>query len=195
MELKVLLMGYFSPFSLLPTDDVVIGFDPETYRVREDAGTATLTVRVLRGMLGKEVTVDFTTLPGSSISKSLRRITDIESNVLLTTVSSIILTIRPSLIVIKEQLHIMICSLFSYIAPDDYTTVVQTLTFNPTTSSVDIQVPIINDALLEDDEMFFGMISNPSDNRVTLNPARANVTIEDFGDGKCSVERPFLLLV
>ena len=75
--------------------------------------------------------------------------------------------------------------LFSHIAPGDYTTVTQTLTFNSTTSSVDIQVPIIDDDLLEDPEMFFGMISNPSDSRVTLNPARANVTIEDFEDGMC----------
>ena len=78
----------------------------------------------------------------------------------------------------------MICSLFSYIAPGDYTTVTQTLTFNQTTLSVDIPVTIIDDNLLEDNEMFFGMISNPSDSRVTLNPANANVTIEDFGDGK-----------
>ena len=87
-----------------------------------------------------------------------------------------------------------LCSVFSYTAPDDYTTVVQTLTFNPTTNSVNITVPIIDDSLLEDDEMFFGFISNPSDSRVTLAPDRANVTIEDFGDdGECSVERHVLL--
>ena len=56
--------------SLLPTE-VVIGFDPETYTVDENDGFATLIVRVLSGALGKEVTVDFTTLPGSAIGKSL----------------------------------------------------------------------------------------------------------------------------
>ena len=55
-------------FSPLPTE-VVIGFDPETYHVEEDAGTATLTVRVLRGMLGVEVTIDFSTIPGTATGK------------------------------------------------------------------------------------------------------------------------------
>ena len=80
---------------------------------------------------------------------------------------------------------IMICSLFSYIAPDDYVTVVQTLTFNSTTSSVGIQIPITDDNLLEDDEMFFGMISNPGDPRVMLDPSRAKVTIGDNEGSKC----------
>ena len=86
----------------------------------------------------------------------------------------------------------MVCSLF-YIAPGDYTTVANMLTFNQTTSSVDIRVPVIDDDLLEDDELFIGMISSPSDFCVTLNPATANVTIEDFGDGMCSIVRQFLL--
>ena len=62
----------------------------------------------------------------------------------------------------------------------------QTLTFNTTTSSVDIQVPIIGDNLLENDEVFFAMISNPMGYPVILNPALATVTIEDVGGGMCS---------
>ena len=46
---------------------------------------------MLSGILGQEVTVDFTTLPGSAMSKSLRGIIDIESNLLLTAVNIIIL--------------------------------------------------------------------------------------------------------
>ena len=39
--------------------------------------------------------------------------------------------------------------------------------------------------------MLFGIIINPSDFRVNLNPADANITVEDTSIvvGKCSVER------
>ena len=60
--------------------------------MQEDNGTATLTVRVLSGVLGKEVTVEFTTLSSSAISKSLRRIFDMENNLHSITVSILILT-------------------------------------------------------------------------------------------------------
>ena len=73
----------------------------------------------------------------------------------------------------------MICSLFFYIASADYTTEALTLTFNPNNTCVDIPVPIIDDEICEDDEMFFGEISNPSDSDVTLNPTTATVTIMD----------------
>ena len=50
----------------------MIGFDPETYCVREDAGFAIVTVKVLMGTLGREVTVDFFTTSGTATSKSVK---------------------------------------------------------------------------------------------------------------------------
>ena len=81
----------------------------------------------------------------------------------------------------------------TFVVQDDCTTVVQTLIFNPNTSSVNIKVPIIDDSSCEGDEMFYAIITNPSDSRVILHPNQANVTIKDFGEGKCFVEIQFLL--
>lgn len=96
----------------------------------------------------------------------------------------------------------VLSSIYYIIAPYDYTTVVQTLTFNATTTSVDVQVPIIDDNLREDDEMFFAFISNPSLPDLFLAPDRTSIIIEDFGDGKlvlvCKVQSifpSFLLLI
>ena len=52
---------------------IEIGFDAIIYHIREDGGTATLTVRVLSGMLSEAVMVDFTTQPGSAISGSFKK--------------------------------------------------------------------------------------------------------------------------
>ena len=48
---------------------VVIGFDPDSYSVLEDAGTATLTVRLLRGELQTEVSIQFFTSNGTAVGK------------------------------------------------------------------------------------------------------------------------------
>ena len=48
------------------TDDVVIGFDPDTYTVNEDAGTVELTVKVLAGSLTRDVTLTYDTMDGTA---------------------------------------------------------------------------------------------------------------------------------
>ena len=58
------------PIFSLPTE-FVIGFDPKNYHVRENAGTVTLRVKVLNGLLGEEVSIDFTTQSGTALGKSL----------------------------------------------------------------------------------------------------------------------------
>ena len=55
--------------SFLPTE-VVIGFVPSSYTVREDEGTVTLTVRVIRGRLDSDITVEFNTSPGTAVGES-----------------------------------------------------------------------------------------------------------------------------
>ena len=139
--------------------DIVNGFDPDDYRVREDAGAITLPVRVLSGTLCLEQTADLITLFAidSAISKKIKQ-THAEND---TALSSIF----------HGSIYI-----------HNYTTVVNRSTFNSTTTSVDIQVPIV-DAV----RMICSMGSLPtpcSDPRVTLSPNQANVTIEDNGDGK-----------
>ena len=47
----------------------MIGFDPALYNVSENDGEVLLTVRVLRGELGRPVEVDFSTDDGIGISK------------------------------------------------------------------------------------------------------------------------------
>ena len=46
-------------------DVVEIGFDPDTYTVDEGAGTIALTVKVLRGALGRAVTLSYETRDGT----------------------------------------------------------------------------------------------------------------------------------
>ena len=61
----------------------------------------------------------------------------------------------------------------------------QTLSFNATSSSNDVTVTIINDALLEIDEQFLGHLTLIStDANVIVSPAEATVTIKD-DDGMC----------
>lgn len=51
---------------------VVIGFDPTGYEVSEDAGSETLFVRLISGVLEREVTVFFSTSPGTATSAGMR---------------------------------------------------------------------------------------------------------------------------
>ena len=80
-------------------------------------------------------------------------------------------------------------SLLPYEAPEDYTTVVQTLTFNSSTSSIDLLIPLVDDNTVEEDQIFFANLTNPSAPDVTLDPAQATITIEDNEDRKCQSRR------
>ena len=54
--------------TIIDNDAVVIGFDSRTYRVGEDSGTVELTVKVLDGSLGRDVTLSYETMDGSAIA-------------------------------------------------------------------------------------------------------------------------------
>ena len=47
---------------------VTVGFDPDVYEVVEDAGSVTLTIRLVDGVLERDVTVFFETNPGTATS-------------------------------------------------------------------------------------------------------------------------------
>ena len=48
--------------------EVVVGFDPTEYEVDEDDGSVTLTVRLISGVLERNVTVFFQTGSGTATS-------------------------------------------------------------------------------------------------------------------------------
>ncbi len=56
--------------------------------------------------------------------------------------------------------------------------------FSPSQLSVDVPVTILDDSVVEANENFFGLLTNPVGDPVNLNPDRATVTINDTGDGK-----------
>ena len=71
----------------------------------------------------------------------------------------------------------MIC--FSHTATEDYVSISDlTLIFNLTVPFVQVPVTIVDDAIVEGDQSFFGNLNNPV-GRVTLDPAQATVTITD----------------
>ena len=54
--------------NLLPAE-IVIGFDPASYCVLEDAGMVTLTIKILNGILQTEVSTQFFTSPGTAVGE------------------------------------------------------------------------------------------------------------------------------
>ena len=70
------------------------------------------------------------------------------------------------------------------IAGSDYTSPgAVTLTFNSTTTSLEVPVDILNDNILENNETFIGDLAT-TDDRVDLNPINATATIIEDNDGK-----------
>ena len=51
--------------------EALVGFVPTTYEVLEDAGSVTLNINLLGGTLEREVTVSFSTGPGSATSAGM----------------------------------------------------------------------------------------------------------------------------
>ena len=145
--------------------DVTVGFDPELYRVNEADGSATLTVRLLNGILEREVTVLFETSPGTA-TETGTDLTSWEGE-------------REGE---REIFFKSSFSTFIFAEPADYTPVTQVLTFSPTISANNVTVLITNDDILEDTEAFFGNLNNQGQPVIT-DPERAIVEIvEDASD-------------
>ena len=85
----------------------------------------------------------------------------------------------------------MISVLF-YKAPEDYMTLVQNMTFDSSTNSIKLSIPLVDDNINEEDKVFLGNLSNSTaPEHVTLDPAQAHVTIKD-NDRKCYLMKRFL---
>ena len=68
----------------------------------------------------------------------------------------------------------------------DYSATTRTLMFGPGDRSETINIPIINDQILENTENFFAnlVLRNANQLDVTVDPPRTEITIRDFGDGQ-----------
>ena len=134
-----------------------MGFQPDEYEVNEDEGSVTLTVRLLSGVLERNVTVFFETSPGTATSARKA-----------TTAST--------------SLHNYI--IVNYlVAAEDYVRATELLTFSPTTDANDVTVTIINDNIHEARETFFGILDAQGQPVIT-NPDTATVIIVDDSDRK-----------
>ena len=73
-------------------------------------------------------------------------------------------------------------------APDDYTSVEDVIIFSPGINESCTMIPIVDDSVLENDEVF-SVILSTTDSDVSLDPSSATVTIVD-NDGMT----PFIFL-
>ena len=72
----------------------------------------------------------------------------------------------------------------STVAPVDYEETITDFTFGPGIDRLCVDVPIVNDDILEGNEQFFGTLTT-TDPDVLVNPDEATVTIiEDPNDSK-----------
>ena len=70
--------------------------------------------------------------------------------------------------------------MLSYIAPDDYTTLMRTITLDSATTSVHLIVNITDDMLCEPDERFEIMLTSRNDNcAVTTSPVPVYIVDND----------------
>ena len=114
-------------------DTVMIGFDPVMYTVDEKAGMVTLTVKLLSGDLGRDVTLSYETINDSAV------------------------------------------------AGEDYTRTMGTVTLSTMTLIVTFTVPIIDDDLSENAELFTVLLNSAPVGVVLMN-AEASVAITDDED-------------
>ena len=143
---------------------MTIGFDPEEYVVSENDGSVTLMVRLISGVLEREVIVDFETSPGTATSAG-----DL-NNLKYSTLHSIVYILDPA----------------------DYERTVTQLTFSPTVAVNPVSVNIIDDEIHEDSENFFGVLTAPGQPAI-LNPDRAVVMITDDNDRRFLVRMSTLM--
>ena len=88
--------------------------------------------------------------------------------------------ILPSSLPHPFLLFLSLPSLLLHLAdPDDYSSISTTLTFSNTTLSKQVEIPIINDTLLENEEQFTGNLREVSGNPVLLDLHQTVVTIID----------------
>ena len=139
---------------------VTIGFNG-TYSVHEDAGGISIVVLVMMNSLARDVVVSLCTLDDTARGRFPNCLTCINHRSLLTYI-------------------------FLYAAGMDYTTVSSTLTFKAAVTTQTIEVPVIDDHILEHSEII-NLTLVSTDSAVILNPSTSIITIEDMDSKLCTV--------
>ena len=131
---------------------VTIGFS-ETYSVHEDAGGVNIVVLVLMNSLARDVMVTLSTLDNTARGRFAHCLTCIDHYRLFTYI-------------------------FLYAAGMDYTPVSRNLTFNAAVTTQVVEVPIIDDDIVEHSEII-NLTLVSTDSAVILNQSTSTITIED----------------
>ena len=131
---------------------VTIGFNPATYSVREDAGGVSVTLSVQAGTLGRDVILTMTTMNSTAMRELLNVWSQASVNIVLFVISA---------------------------AGTQYTHASTDVTFNAGITTQMVTVPILDNTMVEDSMSLFSVVLTSTDSAVVLNPATADVTIED----------------
>ena len=140
---------------------VTIGFDPPNdIEVSENDGNVTLNVRLLSGILERNISINFSTTDNATASAG-----------------AIVLHVHNIIVIVIEQT-------FAHAdIGNDYNETMIPLIFSPTVHINCPQVAIINDEVNENSENFFVVLAvSQKDEPVNITQGRANVTILDDND-------------
>ena len=136
------------------TSVITIGFNKTAYSVSEHAGSVTITLSVQIGALDRDVVVTLLNINGTAMCKFLKELKS---------------TIAASMLILR--------SLISS-AGEEYTTVFTNVTFNASTLTQTVNIPILDNEIVADSTMFSVSLTS-ADPAGILNPASADITIED----------------
>ena len=141
-------------FILFTTLVVTIGFNKTAYSASEDASSVSITLSVEIGALDQDVVVTLSSINGTAVCKFLKQLKS---------------TIAASMLIF----HSLISS-----AGEEYTPVSTNVTFNATASTHTVNIPILDNEIVAGSTMFTVSLTS-ADPAAILNPASADITIED----------------
>ena len=132
----------------------------------EDQHSVSITVSVQAGTLGRDVIVTLSTISGTAMCKFPSK-TQQQLVCYFSTFSSLQLE------------KCVISPMFSYcIAGEEYTPISTNVTFNASTSTQTVDIPILDNKIVAGSTMFSVSLTS-ADPAAILNPASADITIED----------------
>lgn len=67
----------------------------------------------------------------------------------------------------------------SFPAPDDYVTTIQDVTFETSSYSTTVTIPVVDDSIGEPEEIFYGSLSIVGSSYVQITRERAGITVTD----------------
>ena len=135
------------------TSVITIGFNKTAYSVSEDAGNVSITLSVQIGALDRDVVVTLLNINDTPMCKFLKELKS---------------TIAASMI-----LHSLIS-----LAGEEYTSVSSNVIFNANSLTQTVNIPIFDNEIVAGSTMFSVSLTS-ADPAAILNPASADITIED----------------